>query len=37
MGLVMKEMFTFHGLPMTIVIALIAWAWISLLSVVLLK
>ena len=33
----MKELFTFHNLPMTIVITLIAWAWLSLLSVVLFR
>jgi hypothetical protein len=33
----MKEMFTFHGLPMVIVVALIGWAWLSLLSVLLFR
>lgn len=33
----MKEMFTFENAPMTIVIALIAWAWFSVLSVVIFR
>ena len=31
----MKQMFTFQGLPMLVVTALIIWAWISLFSVLL--
>jgi hypothetical protein len=33
----MKELFTFHNLPMTIVVALITWAWLSLLSVLIFR
>jgi len=33
----MKELFTFENLPMTIVIALITWAWFSVLSVVIFR
>ena len=32
----MKDWFSFDNLPMTILIALIAWSWISALSVILL-
>lgn len=31
----MKEMFTFEGMPMLIVIALVVWSWISFFSVLL--
>ena len=31
----MKEMFTFEGMPMVIVVALVVWAWISFFSVIL--
>jgi hypothetical protein len=30
----MKQLFTFQGFPMVVVTALIIWAWISVLSVV---
>lgn len=33
----MKELFTFENLPMTITVALIAWAWLSVLSVVIFR
>lgn len=33
----MKEYFTFNNLPMTIVVALITWAWLSLFSVLLFR
>jgi len=33
----MKELFTFENLPMTIVVALIAWSWFSVLSVVIFR
>jgi hypothetical protein len=29
----MKQLFTFQGFPMVLVVGLILWAWISLLSV----
>ncbi len=29
----MKQLLTFQGLPMVVVVAMIVWAWISLLSV----
>lgn len=29
----MKQLFTFQGFPMVVVAALIIWAWISVLSV----
>lgn len=29
----MKQLFTFQGFPMVVVIALIIWAWISVFSV----
>ncbi len=31
----MKSFFTFENLPLTIVVALIAWSWFSALSVIL--
>ncbi len=31
----MKKFFTFDSLPMTIVVGLIVWSWISILSVIL--
>lgn len=31
----MKEMFTFEGLPMVIVVAMVAWSWIVFFSVLL--
>ena len=30
----MKNLFSFQGAPMTVVIAMIAWSWFSVLSVV---
>ncbi len=30
----MKEFFTFDNLPMTLLVALIVWSWISALSVI---
>ena len=30
----MKEYFTFDNLPLTLIVALIAWSWISVLSVI---
>ena len=29
----MKQLFTFQGFPMVVVTAMIVWAWISILSV----
>lgn len=29
----MKQLLTFQGFPMVVVVALVAWAWISILSV----
>ncbi len=29
----MKQMLTFQGLPMLVVVVMIVWAWISLISV----
>ena len=31
----MKEMFTFQNLPMAIIVALVAFAWLSFLTVIL--
>jgi hypothetical protein len=29
----MKQLLTFQGFPMVVVVAMIAWAWVSLISV----
>jgi hypothetical protein len=29
----MKQLFTFQGFPMVVVVALVVWSWISILSV----
>jgi hypothetical protein len=29
----MKQLMTFQGFPMVLVVAMVAWAWISLISV----